>query len=249
MLYFLEEHRSLILFIVSFLFRTEFCKQLENLVNLAPPLSSVSETPPSERIQEQIDKLLHTELFQSILVSKFHHWEPSEEMRAVKAHHHHQQQQDHFTSEIQTDESLEDEVDEESFDPPWPNEHERFCALPLIQEHVILEIAAGLNSKGRTAKPMEISKGKMKVVLPGSLRERGEFCLVDVSFMKETTHKAVVSKSKAFSVESPRCQETNCLMHDRRELLVDLVAAAVMQALIGQQLNTTTLLQMTTVGW
>lgn len=80
---------------------------------------------------------------------------------------------------------VEDE-EEESFDPPWPIDHEAFCALPQVQEHVLLEIAAGCNSQGRSVRPMELPKGMLRVILPGSLRERGEFCLVDVAFMKMT---------------------------------------------------------------
>jgi hypothetical protein len=162
----------------------------------------VSETPPSH---PQIDALLQTKLFQSILVTQFHHWEPPEEGgeeeedndddsdvndygQEPQRHHPQQDQQQSNDPEFCVGQDFQDEDDEEeSFDPPWPLEHEAFCAEPLVQEHVVLEIAAGLNSKGYTAQAMEVSKGNIKVVLPGSLRERGEFCLVDVAFMKDTS--------------------------------------------------------------
>ena len=205
--------------------RAEFCKTLERLVQLAPPTSAVTDTPTNS----QITNLLKTSLFQTILVSNFHHLEPDEDEEitmcdqgdmsasnftqsgnnfhndhdnsfnqqnaAASADHSEEsssrQQRDddnQSASEAATavyGEEESDEEEEESFDPPWPTEHEAFCALPHVQEHVILEIASGLNSSGATVKPMEVPKGKVRVVLPGSLRERGEFCLVDVAFMKD----------------------------------------------------------------
>jgi hypothetical protein len=173
---------------------------LEKLVQLAPPTSAVSDTPSHHKI----NTLLQTSLFQSILVTHFHHLENDNDdmdhhdpLVPVGGHTNNntahdktssssssipgeqQQQQHHHHYEEEEDE------EEESFDPPWPSEHEAFCALPLVQEHVVLEIASGLNSSGMTVKPMELPKGKVRVILPGSLRERGEFCLVVVAFMKD----------------------------------------------------------------
>jgi hypothetical protein len=159
----------------------EFCQQLQKLVESAPPVSAICETPPLARTHPLIDNLLHTPLFQSILVSQFHHWQlPDGATENPRNHYSH-------IHSLPLEDSESNDADEECFDPPWPSEHEAFCALPLIQEHVVLEIAAGLNSKGLTARPMEIPKGKMKVILPGSLKERGEFCLVDVAFMEDTS--------------------------------------------------------------
>jgi hypothetical protein len=171
---------------------TEFCSTLENLVKLAPPSSAVTDTPNSSRIHN----LLKTTLFQTILVTHFHHLEKDDDQdetdpdpdRSTFApavpDHFDQCSEDDNRGGNGEDESSDDD-EEESFDPPWPTEHEAFCALPLVQEHVLLEIATGLNSSGNIVKPMELPKGKVKVVLPGSLRERGEFCLVDVAFMKD----------------------------------------------------------------
>ncbi len=173
----------------------EFCRQLHDLVQSAPPTSDICEAPPSARSHSLVDTLMTTPLFQSILVTQFHHWQPPEDLMATPTN----SGNSPFASN--TDDREEDaeysEPDEESFDPPWPNEHEAFCALPLIQEQIVLEIAAGFNSHGATVSPMEVSKGRMKVILPGSLRERGEFCVVDVAFMKEPSTAAKVSTSKS----------------------------------------------------
>lgn len=266
-------------------FRKEFCDHLQDLVELAPPLDAISDSPPSHA---QITNLLKTKRFQSILVTQFHHLErelgcdPSAGMSSFSTTTHdvlqqppppvmsHNQQSTNYTamdaygldfpvyssypsasgapgtgiphysqdkdgkfrsdmdngkhpgtsntmhhatfqdplynptattsfdgSSTTTAMSMPplppqaaayddvDEEEEESFDPPWPTEHEAFCALPVVQEHVLLEIAAGRNSKGQAVRPMELPKGPtMRVVLPGSLRERGEYCVVDVAFMK-----------------------------------------------------------------
>lgn len=163
---------------------------MEKLVQLAPPTSRVSDTPSHHKI----DTLLQTSLFQSILVTHFHHLEKEEDHDDDHDDDHdhddplhHPQVPTTQTTDPKDKTSLAEEEDEEeeSFDPPWPSEHEAFCALPLVQEHVVLEIASGLNSCGATVKPMEVPKGKVRVILPGSLRERGEFCLVDVAFMKD----------------------------------------------------------------
>jgi hypothetical protein len=203
---------------------TEFCTSLEKLVQLAPPTSAVTDIPPTARTHAQISGLLKTTLFQSILVTHFHHLEKEEDDSEFPLHQHHHDDNDETTNENhhphphphhhphhdedghdedghgvedddeqqheqqQQQQQEDDEEEEESFDPPWPTEHEAFCALPLVQEHVLLEIAAGRNSMGATVKPMEVPKGKIRVVLPGSLRERGEFCLVDVAFMKDPYH-------------------------------------------------------------
>ena len=205
------------MFVILLSCRSEFCKTLERLVQLAPPASAVTDTPTSS----QITNLLKTKLFQTILVSNFHHLEPDEEddlmihgdgSQSVNSSHniqHNRHDSTYSHQDIGAGASVgdaamqygrgvegggaspspygeeESDGEEESFDPPWPTEHEAFCALPLVQEHVILEIASGLNSSGATVKPMELPKGKVRVVLPGSLRERGEFCLVDVAFMKD----------------------------------------------------------------
>jgi hypothetical protein len=205
-------------FSVLFFIRAEFCKTLERLVQLAPPTSAVTDTPTNS----QITSLLKTTLFQSILVTHFHHLEPDDdEDDGDMTYNGDMSTNSNFGGSYNNHNAAggpggqsgagtrpspmeggqdghasagggygggqeeSDEEEEESFDPPWPTEHEAFCALPLVQEHVILEIASGLNSSGSTLKPMELPKGKVRVVLPGSLRERGEFCLVDVAFMKD----------------------------------------------------------------
>jgi hypothetical protein len=169
----------------------------------------MSETPPSQRTHPQVDEMMATRLFQSILVTHFHHWEPpnnnddngarSNSGSNTSSNNNYPdgaRQGQHEAYYYAVDEQDEDE--EESFDPPWPSQHEAFCALPVVQEHVVLEIAAGRNSRGRLVPPMEVPKGPlMRVVLPGSLRERGEFCIVDISFMKDPPLSAAAAAAAA----------------------------------------------------
>jgi hypothetical protein len=75
--------------------------------------------------------------------------------------------------------------EDSSFDPPWPKEaHEAFCALPHVQDHVLLEIAAGRDSRGQAPRRRQtlVQKGQVQVVVPGSLRAKGQYCVVDVAF-------------------------------------------------------------------
>jgi hypothetical protein len=174
--------------------RSKFCQELLELVESAPPISSICQLPPAERTHPLVDELLRSSLFQTILVTQFHHWQPPEDMQKPGALN--GTSSDHGTGDSDSD--------DECFDPPWPSEHEAFCAQPLIQDQVVLEIAAGFNSKGATAQPMELPKGKMKVVLPGSLRERGEFCLVDVAFMKDPSSAALKTPRSSRSVSPPK---------------------------------------------
>ena len=238
--------RHFLIHVLSFdsICRAEFCSMLDRLVQLAPPTSAVSDPPAG---QPNITNLLQTPLFQSILVTHFHHLEMDDDDEEEEDDDEHRGEGGGLYDDGHEDEEDEigygarsihtynnnnnnnnkdpphrhvagtrvgmegngngdgddnndvgddtnddnddnDDEEEESFDPPWPTEHEAFCALPIIQEHVVLEIASGRNSSGATIKPMELPKGKIRVVLPGSLRERGEFCLVDVAFMKDPYH-------------------------------------------------------------
>jgi hypothetical protein len=65
---------------------------------------------------------------------------------------------------------------------PWPTEHEAFRASSLAQQRMCLEIASGCpvrRPEVRTTGPNQT------VLIPGSLRERGEFSVVQVS-LRET---------------------------------------------------------------
>ncbi len=179
----------------TFVFRisSEFCRQLNDLVNLAPPIQAISDSTSHD---SPITDLIQTERFQSILVTHFHHLETDVSISESENKDSHRD--DDGSIHFGDNDDVEEEDEQESFDPPWPSDHEGFCALPQVQEHVLLEIAAGCNSKGRTIKPMELPKGRLRVVLPGSLRERGEFCVVDVSFMKMTGAAAVSSKHEDY---------------------------------------------------
>jgi hypothetical protein len=214
----------------------DFCNHLERLVDLAPPTSAVSETPTAHA---QITGLLQTSRFQSILVTHFHHLEKEDDEKDEDETEYtlpsvSERDQDNAKEgayadtttnnnttataaaadtpqeeEEDDDEDDDEDEEEESFDPPWPTEHEAFCALPSVQEHVFLEIAAGRNSTGGTVKPMEVPKGRMRVVLPGSLRERGEFCLVDVAFMKSPTATHTNDEDYRWRVRRTRFQTIN----------------------------------------
>ena len=177
--------------------RTKFCSSLTKLVESAPPTSAVTQIPTS---RQSITALLQTSLFQSIVVTQFHHLEDDDndddDDGGDDDYYPNDNKVDYYRDETDSQHSIErvqegetngciKEEDEEFFDPPWPLEHETFCALPVVQEHVLLEIAAGRNSTGATVKPKQVPKGNMKIVFPGSLRERGEFCLIDVAFMQD----------------------------------------------------------------
>jgi hypothetical protein len=65
---------------------------------------------------------------------------------------------------------------------PWPMEHETFVDTALVQQFLCLEIASGAAAKH---KPEIIKRGKSQLLLPGSLRERGEFCILEVSLEEQ----------------------------------------------------------------
>ena len=113
---------------------------------------------------------MQTEKFQSILVTRYHPMET-------------EQQSMH---EQQSTKNQNDNNHSSASSVPLPPEHEAFCSLPHIQEHLLLAIASGPNSAGSSPdRPKEVSSGQVRFILPGSLRERGEFCLVDLAYMKD----------------------------------------------------------------
>ena len=164
----------------------DYCESLKDLVQMAPPLSAVTEMQPSKyTYAASIDGLQQTSLFQSILVTYYHHYQGSLITDATTTTTSTADINTTATTQKEADDNEEKPEEVESFDPPWPLDHEAFCALPIVQEHVLLEIAAGRNSKGETVSKMQVPKGpNMNVILPGSLRERGDYCLVDIAFMQ-----------------------------------------------------------------
>ena len=46
-------------------------------------------------------------------------------------------------------------------------------------------------------RPQEVQKGNVRIVIPGSLRERGEFCLVDMSLVEQVVKKNNMTASAA----------------------------------------------------
>lgn len=68
-------------------------------------------------------------------------------------------------------------------DLPWPiQDHDSFLKSPMATKQLCLEIASGSSAK----RPREWRKhpNGMSVLLPGSLRERGEFCFVDIALVE-----------------------------------------------------------------
>lgn len=214
-------------------YATNFCRTLQDLVEAAPPISAVSDTPPHQRTHPQIDeRLLRTRLFQSILVTHYEHLPPSPPPPPL--------QDNAVGVGGGNDHAQEDDDQDESFDPPWPPEHEAFCALPVIQEHVLLEIAAGRDSQGRIpgggggsgsggsgggrqgqqrSQSMELKKGQnMRVILPGSLRERGEFCVVELAFTNNDNTDGATT-STATSTSAAMSGATTGGLSPRRRLL------------------------------
>jgi len=112
----------------------------------------------------------------------------------------------HATSSINralSKDEAEDDDDNDSIgagDRPWPPEHSNFIESSLVQEHLALEIASG---GGVSQRPKEMQKGNVRIVIPGSLRERGEFCLVDMSLMEQT-----VKKNMTASTASPATKKS-----------------------------------------
>jgi hypothetical protein len=73
-------------------------------------------------------------------------------------------------------------------DLPWPNghDHDGFLKSRLATQQLCLEIASGSSAK-RPREWRKSSHGGANVLLPGSLRERGEFCFVDLALVPTST--------------------------------------------------------------
>jgi hypothetical protein len=66
---------------------------------------------------------------------------------------------------------------------PWDVEqHASFAQSPLSEKLLCLEIASG---SAASHKPELIEEGACQVLLPGSLRERGEFCILEVVLLED----------------------------------------------------------------
>jgi hypothetical protein len=75
---------------------------------------------------------------------------------------------------------------------PWPRDHDAFLESTLAQHHLCLEIASG---SAADHVPALIRKGNGNkkvgpVLLPGSLRQRGEFCIVQLSLVEQAAGEA-----------------------------------------------------------
>lgn len=82
----------------------------------------------------------------------------------------------------------------------WPATHDTFLESSSSQHQLCLEIASGSAAKHS---PKVIKSGGTTILLPGSLRERGEFCLVDMALMeRETTSTDSASDTSAATTAS-----------------------------------------------
>jgi hypothetical protein len=104
---------------------------------------------------------------------------------------------------------------------PWPAAHETLLQDNATQQHLCLEIASGsatqhkpqvietAASASSSFSPDSSSSSNSggcgtTVLLPGSLRERGEFCLVDMALMDAATGKSAGSTpATAASLKAP----------------------------------------------
>mmetsp|Transcript_20318 Transcript_20318/g.49823 ORF Transcript_20318/g.49823 Transcript_20318/m.49823 type:complete len:517 (+) Transcript_20318:294-1844(+) len=154
----------------------DHCHSLEKLVNSAPNMNAVTDTPLANQTHPTIIGFHKTQLFQSILVTHYEHYLTNHHHSHGNHHGHHGHRGDHGGTSHDVDEEL----------PCLPAQHEDFCELPEVQEHVCLEIASGTNVHGEPIAPKVVSKGpNFKVLLPGSLKERGDYCLVDIAYVAD----------------------------------------------------------------
>lgn len=78
---------------------------------------------------------------------------------------------------------------DESFD--WPKDHLAFLDSPRAQMQVVLDVASGLSS----CPPLDVQRGKVRLVAPGSLREHGDFALIDLALYQDASSKPAYSSS------------------------------------------------------
>lgn len=99
---------------------------------------------------------------------------------------------------------------------PWPDGHNEFLRSPTTQQNLCIEIASGyaadheptwidgrktirtargrLKSKKKVGHPLRECGGP--VLLPGSLRERGEFCILELALIDQKTTTKQSSATK-----------------------------------------------------
>jgi hypothetical protein len=77
---------------------------------------------------------------------------------------------------------------------PWPATHDSFLKSSSSQHQLCLEIASGSSAKHS---PKVIESRGTTILLPGSLRERGEFCLVDMALMERDASATSASDTSA----------------------------------------------------
>lgn len=198
-----------------------YCKTLEGLIQIAPPPQK--NYPFGTNFSQTI---LVTQYFQPSPTPKRqqHTLDDSDEddsedgcdsdTNAYGYHQHDREEEEGETDQQDSDVegSRQDKNDPQDDDDddnsstgstgirPWPPEHSKFMDSSLVQEHLALEIASG---GGRSQRPKDIQKGNVRIVIPGSLRERGEFCLVDMSLMEKVVMKSMAAAATVSTASPP----------------------------------------------
>jgi len=157
---------------------TDFYEQVQKLVvECAPPISRVSDVPREERTHPQFDELYDNNesineddasssdnLFQSILVTH--------------CNDNHYGDCDDANTDVKTKQG--------NGSPLSTKDPSSIYSDSTIQKNVVLQIDAGSSGTGRSRRnTVQNVHNNLPVIVPGSLRKHGEFCIVDVAFMKD----------------------------------------------------------------
>lgn len=86
-------------------------------------------------------------------------------------------------------------ADKDAFE--WPKHHLHFLDSPRAQSYILLNIASAPPS----CPPFSQLRGKTYLVAPGSLAKHGDYCLVDISVVRNDEDKTT-NKDKGGSVDS-----------------------------------------------
>jgi hypothetical protein len=168
----------------SFYSSEGYCSTLQRLLQLAPKPKQTHSAVP-----------FHSLRAQTVLVTHYVHG-----LQLTEADPSHQDEEDlppvkdcpsRCTNAANTNE------DDSNSKPtmPWPPvAHETFVESTATQQQLCLEIASGSAAKHS---PRVIHSGTTTILLPGSLRERGEFCLVDMALMERDASAGSATGRKA----------------------------------------------------
>lgn len=79
----------------------------------------------------------------------------------------------------------------------WPKDHLAFLDSPRAQMQVVLHVATTTSStSGLSLYPLlNVQRGNVRLVAPGSLRVHGDFALIDLALCQEPSSKPAYSSS------------------------------------------------------